>query len=102
MELLHARSVDGFCLVLSDCDFTGLAVRIREAGLRVYGLGMDTTTPALVSACGEFVFLDLQIRRNVLPETPLTAWQLRGGPLPTRALPSCKARHICLGQNPSS
>ena len=58
MELLHARSVGGFCIVSSDCDFTGLAVRVREAGLRVYGLGLETTNRALVTACDEFAFLD--------------------------------------------
>lgn len=33
MELMHAREVDGFCIVSSDSDFTGLAGRIREKRL---------------------------------------------------------------------
>jgi uncharacterized LabA/DUF88 family protein len=32
MDVLHTGSVDGFCLVSSDSDFTRLATRIREAG----------------------------------------------------------------------
>jgi hypothetical protein len=34
MDLLHSRRLDGFCIVSSDSDFTGLARRIREDGLR--------------------------------------------------------------------
>src|SRR5512143_2182135 len=30
MDLLYTRRFDGFCLVSSDSDFTGLALRIRE------------------------------------------------------------------------
>ena len=33
MDLLYTRRFDGFCLVTSDSDFTGLAVRLREEGL---------------------------------------------------------------------
>ena len=39
MDLLHAGSLNGFCLISSDSDFTRLATRIREAGLVVYGFG---------------------------------------------------------------
>jgi len=58
MELLHARSVDAFCIVSSDSDYTGLAGRIQEAGLRVYGLGQRCTAAAFVAACDAFVYLD--------------------------------------------
>jgi uncharacterized LabA/DUF88 family protein len=33
MDLLYTQNFDGFCLVSSDSDFTGLATRIREEGL---------------------------------------------------------------------
>ncbi len=33
MDILHSGSVDGFCIVSSDSDYTGLAKRIREEGL---------------------------------------------------------------------
>ncbi len=58
MDLLHTRSVDGFCIVSSDSDFRGLAGRIQEAGLAVYGFGQRATVPAFVAACDAFVFLD--------------------------------------------
>src|SRR3712207_236505 len=38
MDLLHSRRLDGFCIVSSDSDFTGLARSIREDGLLVVGL----------------------------------------------------------------
>ena len=39
MDLLHSGSVDGFCIVSSDSDFTGLAKRIREQELFMMGIG---------------------------------------------------------------
>jgi hypothetical protein len=39
MDLLYSRNFDGFCLVTSDSDFTGLAMRLREEGLTVFGFG---------------------------------------------------------------
>jgi uncharacterized LabA/DUF88 family protein len=58
MELLHARSVEGFFIVSSDRDYTGLASRIQETGLAVYGFGQRDTAASFVAACDEFFFLD--------------------------------------------
>lgn len=58
MELLHTRRVDGFCIVSSDSDYTGLAGRIREAGLAVYGFGKRDAAASFKAACNAFVFLD--------------------------------------------
>ena len=38
MDLLYTGKFDGLCLVTSDSDFTGLATRLREEGVRVLGL----------------------------------------------------------------
>ncbi|UDY19649.1 hypothetical protein NLHDIDDJ_01291 [Acinetobacter baumannii] len=35
MDLLYSGSLDGFCIISSDSDFTPLASRIRESGLVV-------------------------------------------------------------------
>jgi len=43
MDLVYTRRFDGFCLVTSDSDFTGLAVRLREEGLMVLGFGEQKT-----------------------------------------------------------
>jgi len=58
MELMYQGLADGFCIVSSDCDFTGLAGRIQERGLMVYGFGERQTMPAFVAACDEFFYVD--------------------------------------------
>lgn len=59
MDLLYTRKFDGFCLVTSDSDFTGLAVRIREEGLRVFGFGEQKTPEAFRNACHKFIFTEV-------------------------------------------
>ncbi len=59
MDLLYTRRFDGFCLVSSDSDFTGLALRIREEGLTVLGFGERKTPEAFRNACHKFVFTEL-------------------------------------------
>ena len=44
MDLLYTGNFDGFALVTSDSDFTGLAMRLREEGLTVYGFGERKTS----------------------------------------------------------
>lgn len=56
MDILHDQNVDGFCIVSSDSDYTGLAKRIREAGIFVMGIGRQTTPEAFVQSCEVFVF----------------------------------------------
>lgn len=65
MDLLYTRRFDGFCLVSSDSDFTGLALRIREEGLRVIGFGEQKTPEAFRNACHRFVFTEfLQLSKS--------------------------------------
>jgi uncharacterized LabA/DUF88 family protein len=59
MDVLHAKSVDGFCLVSSDSDFTRLANRLREAGLVVYGFGESKTPAPFVAACDKFIYTEI-------------------------------------------
>lgn len=59
MDLLHGGTVDGFCLVSSDSDFTRLATRIREAGRAVYGFGEEKTPRPFVAACDKFVYTEI-------------------------------------------
>ena len=56
MDILHEQHVDGFCIVSSDSDYTGLAKRIREEGLFVMGIGRRTTPIAFVNSCEIFTF----------------------------------------------
>ncbi len=61
MDLLYARRFDGFCLVSSDSDFTGLALRIREEGLLVLGVGERKTPEAFRNACHRFLLTDAEL-----------------------------------------
>jgi len=62
MDILHSGRLDGFVIVSSDSDFTRLASRIREHGLDVIGMGMDTgetkSPKSFVNACQRFIYLE--------------------------------------------
>ncbi len=58
MDLLHSGTVNGFCIVSSDSDYTRLAIRIREAGMFVMGVGRPNTPKSFVAACEVFVQTD--------------------------------------------
>lgn len=58
MDIMHARVVDGFCLVSSDSDYTRLATRIRESGVFVMGIGEKKTPKPFVNACDVFVYTE--------------------------------------------
>ena len=59
MDILYSGKVDGFCLATSDSDFTRLAVRLREAGMTVIGMGESKTPEPFRVSCERFFFLDL-------------------------------------------
>ena len=59
MDLLHSGTIGGFCIVSSDSDFTRLAMRIREQGLFVMGIGKPETPKSFVNACGLFVYTSI-------------------------------------------
>lgn len=59
MDILYTGRVDGFCLITSDSDFTRLATRLREAGMKVFGLGEKKTPEAFRSACDKFIYIEI-------------------------------------------
>ena len=59
MDILYTGEVDGFVLVSSDSDFTRLAVRLREAGKKVYGMGERKTPSPFIVACDKFVYIEV-------------------------------------------
>src|SRR2546423_9802186 len=63
MDILHDNLVDGFCIVSSDSDYTGLAKRIREDGIFVMGIGEKKTPNAFVKSCEIFTHVE-----NLLPQ----------------------------------
>lgn len=58
MDMLYTGNVEGFCLVSSDSDFTRLAGRLREGGMKVIGMGEKKTPQALRGACDIFTLLE--------------------------------------------
>ncbi len=75
MDILYEKVVNGFCLVSSDSDYTRLAMRIREKGLFVMGIGRRTTPKAFVNACEVFVFTE-----NLVPEAETAPTTQRSKP----------------------
>ena len=59
MDILYTGQVDGFVLVSSDSDFTRLATRLREAGMKVYGMGEKKTPKPFIVACDKFVYIEV-------------------------------------------
>lgn len=58
MDLLYSKTLDGFCIVSSDSDFTRLSARLREGGMVVYGFGERKTPKAFVGACDRFIYTE--------------------------------------------
>ena len=55
MDILHDGIVNGFVIVSSDSDYTSLAIRIREHGIFVMGIGKKDTHDSFRRACDVFV-----------------------------------------------
>ena len=58
MDILYSGNVDGFVLVTSDSDFTRLAIRLREAGKLVVGIGELKTPRPFTVSCHHFCYLN--------------------------------------------
>ena len=76
MDLLHTEKYDGFAIVSSDSDFTPLAIKLRESGKYVIGIGESKTSEAFISSCDTFIYLeplkdieDLPVSADEKPET---------------------------------
>jgi uncharacterized LabA/DUF88 family protein len=59
MDILYSGRVDGFCIVSSDSDFTRLAIRLREAGMMVIGIGEQKTPEPFITACDKFIYIEI-------------------------------------------
>src|SRR5512133_2189792 len=67
MDILYSGKVDGFCIVSSDSDFTRLATRLREAGMKVIGIGERKTPHPFIVACDKCIYLEI-INTTAVPE----------------------------------
>ena len=59
MDILHKESVNGFCIVSSDSDYTRLASRIRESGREVLGFGEKKTPKPFIKSCDKFIYVEI-------------------------------------------
>ncbi len=65
MDILYSNNVDGFCIVSSDSDFTKLAIRLRESGKHVIGMGEKKTPKPFSTACNAFKYLEILAEEEV-------------------------------------
>lgn len=77
MDLLYTAPLDGVCIISSESDFTGLAIRFRASGKLVYGFGEQKTPESLRVACNKFVYIEILADRelSVTDSEPLQAQQ---------------------------
>lgn len=79
MDILYSGRVDGFCIVSSDSDFTRLATRLREAGMKVIGIGERKTPSPFIVACDKFIYLEI-INTPVAAREPAPEKEKKGRP----------------------
>jgi uncharacterized LabA/DUF88 family protein len=80
MDILYSGKVDGFCLVSSDSDFTRLATRLREAGMKVYGIGEKKTPSPFIAACDKFIYIEILSKEHILQEEEVASGPKPGKP----------------------
>ena len=59
MDLLYSDKVDGFFFFFFDSDFTRLAIRLRESGMKVIGIGEKKTPNSFIVACDRFIYIEV-------------------------------------------
>ncbi len=81
MDLLYSDKVDGFCIVSSDSDFTRLAIRLRESGMKVIGIGEKKTPNSFIVACDRFIYIEVLDgavkKKTSKPETTKTTTSVK-------------------------
>ena len=80
MDILYSGKVDGFCIVSSDSDFTRLATRLREAGMKVIGIGERKTPHPFIVACDKFIYLEI-ITSSTAPLETVPEVRKKGKPV---------------------
>jgi hypothetical protein len=82
MDILYSGRVDGFAIVSSDSDFTRLALRLREAGMKVIGMGQKKTPAPFIAACDKFIYIEILKRRSLKANNDLVVTGSKQGPKP--------------------
>ena len=90
MDILYAGNTDGFVLVSSDSDFTGLARRLREDGVFVIGIGEQKTPSPLIAACNKFIYIEVIRERMQKAGKKAAAQQTKKQPAAKKTADSAK------------
>jgi uncharacterized LabA/DUF88 family protein len=80
MDILYTGKVDGFCIVSSDSDFTRLATRLREAGMKVIGIGEKKTLNPFITACDKFIYIEILKAKTLSPAENSNKKALKNAP----------------------
>ena len=92
MDILHDDKVEGFVIVSSDSDFTPLALRLRESGKKVYGIGEKKTPRPFITACDKFIYVEIltdsqpEAKPNVNEAAPSQAQQQQKKPVSAKTI----------------
>ncbi len=57
MDMLYSQSIDTFCLVTGDSDYTPLVKRLRKAGKEVIVIGNERSADALKAVSSRFILI---------------------------------------------
>ena len=67
MDVLYSNQANVFAIISSDNDFTPLALRLRERGVYVVGMGKEPFGASFRNACNEFIDLDTVLKDDESP-----------------------------------
>ena len=90
MDILYSGKVDGYCIVSSDSDFTRLAIRLREAGMKVIGIGEKKTLLPFITACDKFIYIEILKK----PEVEVATTTTKTGTKPLRKPPKIQSEPL--------
>ncbi len=96
MDILYSNKVDGFCIISSDSDFTRLATRLREAGMRVIGMGEKKTPKPLITACEKFIYIENLKMVPAAPTTQLVAKSKGTAKAPSKSIIDKPTRQLLI------
>ena len=73
MDLLYTKNYDAFVIVCSDADYTPLAIRLRETGAYIFGVGEEKTPAAFRNSCDSFILTKHLVDSKDRPEAEAEA-----------------------------
>lgn len=85
IDLWHAGKYDGFCIISSDSDFIGLALRLRQGNVQVFGFGEHKAIKEFRQVCSKFFELPCTPSVHVSPKNPNTT-------IPTAKIPASQLK----------